>query len=88
MSAALDKLDADLAACRADLTAHGFRVFTATEHRNAFRREVTAMIPGEPISEPDLCPPTEESQTALAELLADLRRLEADAADLRTISRV
>ena len=88
MNAALDRLDAQLAACRDDLTASGFRCRTEAEHRAAYRREVNAMISGQPIPEPDIGPPSEESQTALAELLADLRRLEAEAADLRKISRV
>jgi hypothetical protein len=88
MSAALDKLEADLAACHADIMAPGFRCRTEADHLLATRRDLAnvarATLGGEPLPEPPLGPPSEESQAAVAELLADIRRLEADAADLRS----
>lgn len=85
MKTSLSHIDAMLAACRADISAPGFRVLSEKERRNAFRREITNLIPGQPIPEPPQAPPSPESQAALAELFEELRRLEADAAELRNL---
>lgn len=73
-------LEAQLAECRRILERPGFRCRTDAERKANLRREILEAFTGEPISEP---PPCEESKAALADLLADLRRLEADALDLR-----
>jgi hypothetical protein len=90
MSAALDALDGQIAEARARLTAPGFRVRSDAEHRAATRRDLANVVletlGGEPIPEPAPSPPSPESQAALAELLAELHRLEADAAELRNES--
>lgn len=79
MSAAPD-IDAQLAECRAILTRPGFRCRTDAERKASFRRDFLEAFTGEPIPEP---PPSPESVASLAELLADLRRLEAEALELR-----
>jgi hypothetical protein len=73
-------ITAQLAECRAILTRPGFRCRTDAERKASLRRGILEDMTGDVIPEP---PPCEESQFALAELLEDLRRLEADAADLR-----
>lgn len=83
MNAALDQIDAMLVACRADLENPSFRILSEKERRNAFRRDISNLIPGSPIPEPDLAPPSQESEAALAELLEEIRRLEKAAAELR-----
>ncbi len=79
----LDRIDADLAAARATLEAPGFRVLSEKERRNANRRTLAGFIDGPPVSPAIEPPPSPESEAALAELLADLRRLEAEANALR-----
>ena len=80
MSAALDRLDAQLADMRRTLEAPGFRCRTDAERKANFRRDMLEAFTGETIPEP---PPCDESKAALADLLDELRRLERDAADLR-----
>ncbi len=79
MSASLDKLALDLAEMRATLESPSFRCRTAKEHRNALRIDISNLIPGPPIAEPDLGPPCKKSLRAKAALFTTLRRLEREA---------
>ncbi len=72
-------LDAQLAECRDILTRPGFKCRTAAEHRAATRRDFLEVFTGEAMPEPPQAASSPESVASLAELLADLRRLEAEA---------
>jgi hypothetical protein len=85
MNPALDRLDADIAECRALLEAPGFRILSEKEKRNALRVEIANLIPGSPIASPDIGPPSQKSIRAHAVLFGTLRRLERAAIALRNI---
>jgi hypothetical protein len=85
MNPAIEKLDADLAECRALLEAPGFRILSEKEKRNALRVEIANLIPGTPIPEPDLGPPSQKSIRMKSALFTTLRRLERAAIALRNI---
>jgi hypothetical protein len=85
VNAALDRLDADIAACRLDLEDTSFRTLSEKERRNALRVEIANLIPGTPIPEPDLGPPSQKSIRMKSALFTTLRRLERAAIALRNI---